>query len=101
MMSEINGKTVEVNTAIAIGYRILKDRGWLTQTKLVEIRLPIKQLSEEETNDFIEEHFEEGKNTSGGIDYASFGQEILLDPESLSEEDADIVVGAPIRKIRE
>ncbi len=101
MMSEINGKIVEVDTAIAIGYRILKDREWLTQTKLVEIRLPIKHLSEEEINDFIKEHFEEGKNISGGIDYTSFGKGILLDPESLSEEDADILIGAPIRDIRE
>lgn len=62
--------------------------------------MPIKHLNENDIIDFANKYFEEGRNMAGGVDYTSFGKEILQNPDSLTNESIYLLKGAPINDIR-
>lgn len=100
MLRNISGKEVEIVTAVSIAYKILKDDSGFLNNSANEIKLKIKELTDDKIKEFVDVHFEEGKNITGGIDYATYGKEILEDPEQINEEIIPVLKGAPVNAIR-
>lgn len=78
MLKWVSGKSITVITSIAIKYQILSEGGPIAYRNLdVEVEVPIKKLSDEEIDKFVDVHFEIGRNIAGGVDYTSYGSEIM------------------------
>lgn len=100
MMKNISGKEVEIVTAVSVLYKILEDSSGFLNNSTDEIKLKIKELTDNEIKEFVNAHFEEGKNITGGIDYVTYGREILKDQEQINDEIIPILKGAPVNIIR-
>lgn len=100
MLKNISGKEVEIVTVVSVLYKILKDSSGFLNYSTDEIKLKIKELTDDEIKKFAEVHFKEGKNITGGIDYVTYGKEILEDPEQINNEMIPILKGAPVNTIR-
>ena len=100
MLKNVSGKETEIVTVVSVLYKILKDSSGFLNYNKDEIKLKIKKLSDNEIKEFVDAHFEEGKNITGGVDYTTYGKEILEDPEQINEEIIPILKGAPVDTIR-
>lgn len=78
MLRTIRGRKISIVTGIAIYYQVLQQGHGMTHFDKVETEVEIRALSDQEITDFVEINWEVGQQISGGVDFTTFGREIVV-----------------------
>ncbi|EKD56557.1 MAG: Maf-like protein [uncultured bacterium] len=94
MIKLVSGKNITVVTGIvAVGERL---KGFLKSIESkVETKIKVKSLSDDEIKRYVNENWDEVKNSTGGIDYTGVGSDFIFEIDG----DKDNLKGLPQKEV--